>query len=128
MWMVVPFMMLFTACEEEAQTVLGELKVEPTTCNTISCQVEVVDGMPDECLFYYATTKKAAEKNKAENVKGVYDGAVVNATIENLKPNTTYYIRACAMNGFGRTSTETVSAKTPPRIPAMDDNNYPTID
>ena len=72
--------------------------------------------------------KKAAEKNRAENVKGVYDGAVVNATIENLKPNTTYYIRACAMNGFGRTSTETVSAKTPPRIPAMDDNNFPTID
>ena len=57
MWMVVPFMMLFAACEEEVQTVLGELKVEPTTCNTISCQVEVVDGMPDECLFYYAACR-----------------------------------------------------------------------
>lgn len=128
MWMAVSFIMLFVACEEGEQTVLGELKIDSTTCNTISCHVEVVEGMPDECLFYYATTKKAAEKNRADYVKGVYDGAVVNGTIDKLKPNTTYYIRACAINGFGRTSTETVSTKTPPRVPAMGDNNYPTID
>ena len=119
---------LFVACEKGEQPVLGGFVIDSMTYNTVYCHVEVIEGEPDDCVFYYATSKKEAEKNNAANVKGVCDGTICNGTIGDLNPNTTYYIRACAMNSYGRTYTTTISTKTPPRIPAIEDNDYPTID
>ena len=127
LWMAVS-VILFAACEKGEQPLLGELVIDGMTYNTVYCHVEVIGGEPDECTFYYATSKKEAEKNKTSKVKGVFDGSVYNGTLGDLNPNTTYYIRACAINSNGRTNTTTVSTKTPPRVPAIGDNDYPTID
>lgn len=120
--------LLFAACGEGVRPVLGELVVDSVTGDAIHCHVEVVDGVPDDYAFYYATTKSEVEKNNASRVRGTWDAAVLSAGIEGLRPNTTYYIRAYAMNLYGRVYTATISTRTLPREPMMDDNEYPTID
>jgi len=120
--------LLFTACGEGVRPVLGELVVDSVTSDAVHCHVEVLDGVPDGYAFYYATTKSEVEKGNAAWVRGTYDAAVLSAGIEGLRPNTTYYIRAYAINLYGRTYTATIATRTLPRIPMMDDNDYPTIE
>lgn len=123
---VLPLLLLFS-CDVEEKTQLGTLVVEHVTHDAISCHVEVVSGEVIDYGFYYATTKEAAEKSGAPKEKGTRSAGTLRATIGGLKTNTTYYIRAYGMNSSGRTYTETISVKTPSRIPSADDNGYPTI-
>lgn len=120
--------LLFTACDEGERPVLGELVVDSVGSDAVYCHVAVMEGTPVDYAFCYATTKSGVEKSDAASVRGEYGDAALSAVVSDLKPNTTYYIRAYAMNFYGRTYTETVSVRTLPRVPTMDDNDYPTID
>ncbi|MBR4312101.1 MAG: fibronectin type III domain-containing protein [Bacteroidaceae bacterium] len=121
--------MALLSCEAEEQTLtLGPLVVDSTTSDAIHCSVEVAGGIPIDYGFYYATSKDAAEKITAPKVKGTYDLIQVNASLEGLESNTTYYIRAYAMNMRGRVYTETIEAKTLTRMPEANDNQYPDIE
>ena len=126
--LIVASALLLTACDKGVSPVLGELVCDSVTCNAAFCHVEVVEGVPDDYTFYYATTKSGAEKNSAASVKGTYSESIVYGVVDGLPPNTTYHIRVCAMNGHGRANTETIEVKTAARVPVLDDNNYPTID
>lgn len=119
---------LLASCEQGRPPVLGELIIDSVTFDKVCCHVAVINGMPLEVAFNYGTTKNAAEKNYASKVKGTYDGTTICGEIGELKPNTTYYIRAYAMNSNGRTYTPTVSVKTLSKVPSIDDNEHPKVD
>lgn len=122
-------MLMLASCDMGERPVLGALAVDSVTCNAIYCHVDVVQGMPDDYyVFSYGTTQHGAEKSSADKVKGVYEASILRGVIIGLRANTTYYIRACAMNSSGRTYTSTISVQTLPRVPLLDDNDYPTID
>ena len=121
-------MALFSCKAEEQTLTLGPLVVDNITSDAIHCSVEVTGGIPIDYGFYYATSKAEAEKITAKKVKGIYDFIQFNASLEGLESNTTYYIRAYAMNMRGRVYTETIEVKTLTRMPEANDNQYPDID
>ncbi len=121
-------MTLFSCEIEEQPLILGPLVVEGTTSDAIHCSVEVIGGIPIDYGFYYATSTDKVEKLTANKIKGTYDFTNINGNFEGLKANTTYYIRAYAMNMRGRIYTETIEAKTLPRMPEANDNQYPDIE
>ena len=119
---ILPFMFLalsLFACDIEEPLALGTLTVTDITASSIHCSVSINNQMPSICGFYYSTSKSDVEKKIADSINGI---------IEGLKPNTTYYIRAHAMNFSGKTYTEVVAVKTLTRTPESDDNIYPDID
>ena len=126
--LVIASNLLMTSCSKGEGPVLSELTIDSITHNTIHCHVDVINGNVDDHAFFYATTKKNAENSNADSEKGVYNATTLGATIKGLESNTTYYLRAYAINNYGRTYTTTISTRTLPRVPAIEDNNYPTID
>jgi hypothetical protein len=64
----------------------------------------------------------------ASKVAGTYGVRGVSGVIENLAPNTVYFVRGYVMTIRGRVYTETLSVKTAMRAPQADDNQYPDID
>ena len=73
--------------------------------------------------------KMTLKKKIAESIDGIMYGVEeFSGIIEDLRPNTTYYIRAYAMNFSGRTYSEIVAVKTLTRTPESNDNVYPDID
>lgn len=127
-----PFMLMalsFHACDIEEPLALGTLMVTDITGNSIHCSVSINSQMPSICGFYYSTSKSDVEKNIADNISGIMYGVdEFGGIIEGLQPNTTYYIKAHAMNFSGRAYTEIVAVKTLTRTPESDDNIYPGID
>ena len=119
--------LLLTACNKGERPVLGDLVIDSVTCDAIHCHAEVIDHIPDYCAFCYGTTQSEAEKKHSKNnqVTGTCSATLIKGTVDKLKPNTTYYIRAYAMNSNGRTYTETIATTTLPSVPAMDDNLFP---
>lgn len=119
--------MLLGACELEEPLVLGELVIDEVTGTAICCHVAVSGMAPDDCGFYYATSKSEAEKSDAKRVEAIYSQQAMSGVIQGLLPHTTYYIRAYAMNMFGRKTTQTVAVTTQYGVPGPDDNVYPDI-
>ena len=120
--------LLMTSCNKGEAPVLSELKIDSITHNSIHCHVDVINGNIDDHAFYYATTKNNAENSNAISEKGFHNEKTLEATIKGLESNTTYYLRAYAINNYGRTYTTTISTRTLPRVPTIEDNNYPSID
>lgn len=129
---ILPFMFLalsLFACDIEEPLALGTLTVTDVTASSIHCSVSINNQMPSVCGFYYSTSKSDVEKKIADSINGIMYGVEeFSGIIEGLKPNTTYYIRAHAMNFSGKTYTEVVAVKTLTRTPESDDNIYPDID
>lgn len=128
---LVPFTLvaiLLCSCEVDESLTLEALVIDNVTANTIDCSVTISGtSIPIDCGFYYGTSKNDVEKWGAEKAKGLFLIDRFSGTIENLNPNTTYYIRAYAMNIRGREHTETLEVKTLTRAPEYNDNNYPGI-
>lgn len=125
-----PFLLVATllfTCELEDPLALGELVVDEVTGDAIYCHVAVSGMAPDDYGFYYATSKSDVEKNDATKVPGTYSQEAVIGVIEGLKPYTTYYIKAYAMNMFGRRTTQTVAVTTQFGVPGAGDNEFPDI-
>lgn len=129
---ILPFMFMalsFFACDLEEPLALGTLTVTDVTASSIYCSVSINNQMPSVCGFYYSTSKNDVEKKIAESINGIMYGVEeFSGIIEDLRPNTTYYIRAYAMNFSGRTYSEIVAVKTLTRTPESNDNVYPDID
>ena len=120
--------LLLAACDAEELVTLGTLEIDEVTSDAIHCHFEVSGGMPMDCGFYYATTKVGVESWTASKVQGSYGVREIQGMIEDLKPNTTYFVRGYVMTVRGRVYTETLSVKTTLRMPQADDNKYPDID
>lgn len=119
--------MLLFSCELEEPLTLGEIVVDEVTDNAIRCHVAVSGMAPDVYGFYYATSKSGVESSDAWQVEGVCYQETIVGVIEGLRPYTTYYIRAYAMNMFGRKTTQTIAVTTQFGVPGPDDNIYPDI-
>lgn len=119
---------LLSACSLEESLTLGALVISEVTDNAVHCSVAVDGAIPIDCGFYYATSKEEVQKNSAKRVRGTCILSEINGTIEGLSPNTTYHIRAYAMNIRGKVYTETVEVKTSTRLPDSSDNEYPGIE
>ena len=120
--------LLITACSKGESPILSELIIDGVTHEAIHCHVDISEGKVDDHAFFYATTKMDVEKSSANKEKGTHSATNLEATISGLNPNTTYYLRAYAINNHGRTYTATISTRTLPRVPTLEDNDYPIID
>lgn len=120
---------LFVACESDVAPVLGTLSVviDENTPDIIACSVEVVEGSVADCGFYYGTSKNSVSTGKATKAVGTYDGSAVRGELEGLTPNTTYYIKAYAINEKGMANSEIVQVKTAADVPGAGDNQYPNV-
>lgn len=118
---------LFTACDKEVMPVLGDISVTTDENNpeVITCTVDVVEGSVADGGFYYGTNKNSVSNGKATQLAGTYTGTAIQGEIKGLVPNTTYYIKAYAINEKGIANTEVVQVKTAARIPGAGDNQYP---
>ena len=118
---------LLVACEQEAAPLLGTLSVAVDASNpeVLSCSVEVIEGDVADCGFYYGTSKNSVSNGKSDKVAGTYVGTTIQGEITKLIANTTYFIRAYAMNEKGQTFTEVVQVKTAASKPGADDNLHP---
>ena len=129
---ILPFIFMalsFYACDVEEPLTLGTLTITDVTASSIHCSVSISNQMPSVCGFYFSTSKSDVEKKIADNINGIMYGVEeFSGIIEGLQPNTTYYIRAHAMNFSGRAYTEVVAVKTLTRTPESNDNIYPDID
>ena len=129
---ILPFIFMalsFYACDVEEPLTLGTLTITDVTASSIHCSVSISNQMPSVCGLYFSTSKSDVEKKIADNINGIMYGVEeFSGIIEGLQPNTTYYIRAHAMNFSGRAYTEVVAVKTLTRTPESNDNIYPDID
>lgn len=119
--------LLLVGCDAEDTLTLGPLEVE-VEGDAIHCCFEVMGDTPFDCGFCYATTKVGVESWTASKVAGTYGVRGVSGVIENLAPNTVYFVRGYVMTIRGRVYTEILSVKTAMRAPQADDNQYPDID
>ena len=119
--------LLLAGCDAEDTLTLGPLEVE-VEGDAIYCSFEVMGDTPFDCGFCYATTRVGVESWMAIKVPGTYGLRGISGVIENLEPNTVYFVRGYAMTIRGRVYTETLSVKTTMRAPQADDNQYPDID
>ena len=127
-WVLLLIVALLTSCDAEELVTLGTLSIDEATSNAIHCRFEVIGDTPFDCGFCYATTKVGAESWTASKVPGTYELQGISGVIENLEPNTVYFVRGYAMTIRGRVYTETLSVKTTARAPLPGDNQYPDID
>lgn len=120
--------LLLTSCNREEPLIVEPLTTTNVTSDAIHCQAGVSGATPDDCGFYYSTSENEVEEKKANKIQGTCTSTEISGIIGNLKPNTTYYIKAYAMNSRGMVYTETIKAKTLTRMPEASDNQYPDID
>lgn len=120
---------LLTACETEVMPSLGAISIaiDENNPEVITCSVEVTEGSVADGGFYYGTNKNSVSNGKATKFAGTYTGTAIQGEIKGLIPNTTYYIKAYAINEKGIANTEVVQVKTAARIPGAGDNPYPGI-
>ena len=102
-----------TACNKVEPPVLATaVTMDEVTMDAIHCSATVVEGDISDCGFYYGTAKSNVTGRKSKKVQGTYDAGLIKAIITDLDPNTTYYVRAYAINKkgtvryFGFTETE----------------------
>lgn len=120
---------LLVACESDVVPVLGTLSVvvDENNPEVVACSVEVIEGSVADCGFYYGTSKNSVSTGKATKAVGAYDGSAVHGELEGLAPNTTYYIKAYAINEKGVANSEMVQVKTAVYTPGEGDNEYPNV-
>jgi hypothetical protein len=119
----------FTTVEKLLPTVItGE--VTNITAGSAKCSGEVAsDGNGTVTAYGHCwSTKQNPTIEENDGTVGSGNIAVpFTSSMTDLEQNTTYYIRAYAMNMFGRKTTQTVAVTTQYGVPGPDDNVYPDI-
>ena len=96
--------------------VLSEVKVTDCTGSSITVNAQVLEDYSTEIEglgFCWSTESQEPTINhRAVNLNDQIGSSTFGTTIHELAPNTTYYIRAYAINGQGVGYSETVTCKT----------------
>ena len=101
----------FTTADAKAPT-LSAITKTASTDFSVSIKAEVTDAGTSEITkagFCWSTTN---ETPTTDDTKKELEGPTLETTLENLTPNTTYYIRAYATNGFGTSYSGMFTFKT----------------
>ncbi|MBE6291630.1 MAG: hypothetical protein E7091_04330 [Bacteroidales bacterium] len=120
-------LMVTVSCETETMPVVGAIQTTETTETTISCSCPMPSQKVQDYGFYYGDSASDVDGNRSEKVAGTKNGTNFTAEITDLNSNTTYYIKAYAINKKGVGYSEVIRAKTEPCIPGADDNEYPEL-
>ena len=104
---------VFTFTTAEAKTpTLSVITKTASTDFSVSIKAEVTDAGTSEITksgFCWSTTNSTPTTG---DTKKELEGPALETTLENLTPNTTYYIRAYATNRFGTSYSEVFTFKT----------------
>ncbi len=101
----------FTTADAKAP-ILSAITKTASTDFSVSIKAEVTDGGTSEVTqsgFCWSTTNSTPTTG---DTKKELEGPALETTLENLTPNTTYYIRAYATNRFGTSYSEVFTFKT----------------
>ena len=101
----------FTTADAKAP-ILSAITKTASTDFSVSIKAEVTDGGTSEVTqsgFCWSTTNQIPTIG---DTKKELEGPALETTLENLTPNTTYYIRAYATNRFGTSYSEVFTFKT----------------